>query len=63
MRYFQKRRHLEMLGWATGAAEERDRQNALSTYQHYIDIGGSYADLAREGIARLRAVGPLRRRR
>ncbi len=63
MRYFQKRRHLDMLGWATGAAEERDRQSAMSTYQQYIDIGGSYGDLAREGIARLRASGPLRRRR
>jgi tetratricopeptide (TPR) repeat protein len=63
MRYFQKRRHLEMLGWATGAAEERDRQSAMSTYQHYIDIGGSYGDLAREGITRLRNSGPLRRRR
>jgi tetratricopeptide (TPR) repeat protein len=63
MRYFQKRRHLEMLGWATGAAEERDRQSALSNYQRYIDIGGSYGDLAREGIKRLRATGPLRKRR
>ena len=63
MRYFQKRRHLQMLGWATGAAEERDRQSALNTYQRYVDIGGSYGDLAREGIERLRATGPLRRRR
>jgi TolA-binding protein len=63
MRYFQKRRHLDMLGWATGAAEERDRQSAMSTYQQYIDIGGSYGDLAREGIVRLRNSGPLRRRR
>jgi hypothetical protein len=63
MRYFQKRKHLEMLGWATGAREERDRQSALATYQRYLDIGGSYGDLAHEGIARLRAVGPLPRRR
>ena len=63
MRYFGKRRHLEMMGWATGAAEERDRQNALTTYQRYLDIGGQYGDLAREGIARLKSAGPLRRRR
>ena len=63
MRYFQKRQHLEMMGWATGAAEERDRQNALATYQRYLDLGGAYGDLAREGIARLNATGPLRRRR
>jgi tetratricopeptide (TPR) repeat protein len=63
MRYFEKRRHLEMMGWNTGAAEERDRQKALNTYQRYLDIGGSYGDLAREGIARLKATGPLQRRR
>jgi tetratricopeptide (TPR) repeat protein len=63
MRYLEKRRHLEMMGWATGAAEERDRQNALTTYQRYLDLGGSYGDLAREGIERLKSAGPLRRRR
>jgi tetratricopeptide (TPR) repeat protein len=62
MRYFEKRRHLEMMGWATGAAEERDRQKALTTYRQYLELGGPYGDLAREGMARLNAAGPLRRR-
>ena len=62
MRYVQKRRNLMLLGWGAGAAEERERQNALRAYERYVATNGPYVDLAREGIARLTADAPARRR-
>ena len=60
MRYFRKRRYLRgSMLWVTN---ERDRGDALSNYQKYLQSNGPYADIAREGIARLQAVNnkPIR---
>ena len=63
IRYFQKRRNLALLGWRSGANEEKQRQNAIKAYERYLAVGGPYADLAREGIERLKnAPGQIRRR-
>ncbi len=62
MQYFQKRHNLQLLSWGSGASEERERQEALKVYQQYLGTGGPYGDLAKEGIARLTAAAPRRRR-
>jgi hypothetical protein len=62
MQYFQKRRNLQLLNWGSGANEERERQEAIKVYQQYLGTAGPYGDLAREGIARLTAAAPRRRR-
>ncbi|MGH9144145.1 MAG: tetratricopeptide repeat protein [Vicinamibacterales bacterium] len=63
LQYLQKRHNLQMMGWGTGAAEERERQKAMTNYRQYLSMAGPYADLAREGIQRLQDAGPLRPRR
>ncbi len=62
LEYLQKRRNLQMMGWGTGAAEERERQEAMKNYRHYLSMAGPYTNLAREGIQRLQDAGPLRPR-
>jgi hypothetical protein len=62
MQYFQKRHNLQLLNWGSGANEERERLEAIKVYEHYLSTGAPYGDLAREGIARLQAAAPRRRR-
>jgi hypothetical protein len=62
MQYFQKRHNLQLLNWGSGANEERERLEAIKVYDQYLATGGPYGDLAREGIARLQAAAPRRRR-
>ena len=62
MQYFQKRRNLQLLNWGSGANEERERLEAIKVYNQYLATGAPYGDLAREGIARLQAAAPRRRR-
>jgi lipopolysaccharide biosynthesis regulator YciM len=62
MQYFQKRHNLQLLNWGSGAGEERERLEAIKIYQQYLGTGGPYGDLAKEGIARLTAAAPRRRR-
>jgi hypothetical protein len=62
MQYFQKRHNLRLLNWGSRADEERERQEAIKVYQEYLGTGGPYGDLATEGIARLTAAAPRRRR-
>jgi tetratricopeptide (TPR) repeat protein len=33
---------------------ERDRDGAIKNYEHYLDLGGPYADRAREGLERVK---------
>lgn len=62
MQYFQKRHNLQLLNWGSGANEERERLEAIKVYDQYLATGGPYGDLAKEGIARLQAAAPRRRR-
>ena len=62
MQYFQKRHNLQLLNWGSGANEERERLEAIKIYQQYLGTGGPYSNLANEGIARLTAAAPRRRR-
>jgi tetratricopeptide (TPR) repeat protein len=62
MQYFQKRHNLQLLNWGSGANEERERLEAIKIYQQYLGTGGPYGDLANDGIARLTAAAPRRRR-
>jgi tetratricopeptide (TPR) repeat protein len=62
LQYFQKRHNLRLLNWGSGANEERERLEAITVYEQYLATGGPYGDLAKEGIARLTAAAPRRRR-
>jgi tetratricopeptide (TPR) repeat protein len=62
MEYFQKRHNLQLLKWGSGGNEERERLEAIKVYEQYLSTGAPYGDLAREGIARLQAAAPRRRR-
>jgi tetratricopeptide (TPR) repeat protein len=63
MVYVQKRRNSALLRWKMGLADQRLYEEAIATYRQYLATNGPYADLAREGLARLESEPPSIRRR
>jgi tetratricopeptide (TPR) repeat protein len=51
LRYVKSRRYVEQLRrWVTN---ESDRTAAIENYRRHIDLGGAYAESARQGLQRL----------
>ncbi|MBZ5558870.1 MAG: VWA domain-containing protein [Acidobacteriia bacterium] len=51
LRYYRSRHYVQQL--RTWVANESDRAAAVEHYEHYLTLGGPYADAAREGLTRL----------
>jgi hypothetical protein len=52
LRYAKRIRNRRITGLSS--SDDADRGNALRSYERYLELNGPYADLAREGIARLK---------
>ncbi|MGH9329308.1 MAG: tetratricopeptide repeat protein, partial [Vicinamibacterales bacterium] len=51
MRYARSRRYVPTTGGWVGGAD--DRREAVNNYRKYLELGGPFADSAREGLVRL----------